>query len=182
MERRRRIQSWYLPEIAMCVEETFDLVKHLGDHASSFSPPRQAMAPVTSNVSSGRFPRLWRRWSTPVTWRVPWLERPVRLSHPRHSSAVRGRFSWCTAPKLRPSESDTADLDTLNVLFIPSLVRVRRPCRGLEKFFPPVLQRCYGCSFHAQEIVHTGHGMLDYYCFCFFLLERKVPAQSKLKE
>ena len=66
------------------------------------------------------------------------------------------------------------------VLFIPSLVRVRRPCRGLEKFFPPVLQRCYGCSFHAQEIVHTGHGMLGY--FCFFLLERKVPAQSKLKE
>ena len=70
------------------------------------------------------------------------------------------------------------------VLFIPSLVRVRRPCRGLEKFFPPVLQRCYGCSFHAQEIVHTGHGMLGYNCFFFFffLLERKVPAQSKLKE
>ena len=68
------------------------------------------------------------------------------------------------------------------VLFIPSLVRVRRPCRGLEKFFPPVLQRCYGCSFHAQEIVHTGHGMLGYYCFFFFFLERKVPAQSKLKE
>ena len=69
------------------------------------------------------------------------------------------------------------------VLFIPSLVRVRRPCRGLEKFFPPVLQRCYGCSFHAQEIVHTGHGMLGYNCFfVFFLLERKVPAQSKLKE
>ena len=70
-----------------------------------------------------------------------------------------------------------------SVLFIPSLVRVRRPCRGLEKFFPPVLQRCYGCSFHAQEIVHTGHGMLGYNCFfVFFLLERKVPAQSKLKE
>ena len=66
------------------------------------------------------------------------------------------------------------------VLFIPSLVRVRRPCRGLEKFFPPVLQRCYGCSFHAQEIVHTGHGMLGFFCFFFF--ERKVPAQSKLKE
>ena len=71
--------------------------------------------------------------------------------------------------------------ETKNVLFIPSLVRVRRPCRGLEKFFPPVLQRCYGCSFHAQEIVHTGHGMLGYFLF-FFLLERKVPAQSKLKE
>ena len=71
--------------------------------------------------------------------------------------------------------------ETKNVLYIPSLVRVRRPCRGLEKFFPPVLQRCYGCSFHAQEIVHTGHGMLGYYCFFFFFLERKVPAQSKLK-
>ena len=55
-----------------------------------------------------------------------------------------------------------------HVLFIPSLVRVRRPCRGLEKFFPPVLQRCYGCSFHAQEIVHTGHGMLGYFCFFLF--------------
>ena len=45
-----------------------------------------------------------------------------------------------------------------SVLFTPSLGRVRRPCRGLEKFFQPVLQRCYGCSFDAQEIVHTGHG------------------------
>ena len=66
------------------------------------------------------------------------------------------------------------------VLFIPSLGRVRRPCRGLEKFFPPVLQRCYGCSFHAQEIVHTGHGMLGYYCFWFFFLwrERCLPKVS----
>ena len=57
--------------------------------------------------------------------------------------------------------------------FIPSLVRVRRPCRGLEKFFPPVLQRCYGCSFHAQEIVHTGHGMLGYFFFVFFSFGEK---------
>ena len=66
------------------------------------------------------------------------------------------------------------------VLFIPSLVRVRRPCRGLEKFFPPVLQRCYGCSFHAQEIVHTGHGMLGYNCFFlfFFWRERCLPKVS----
>ena len=64
------------------------------------------------------------------------------------------------------------------VLFIPSLVRVRRPCRELEKFFPPVLQRCYGCSFHAQEIVHTGHGMLGYYCFFFFWRERCLPKVS----
>ena len=49
-----------------------------------------------------------------MTWRALCLERPVRLSHPHHSSAVRGRFSWCTAPKFRPSESDTADPDTLN--------------------------------------------------------------------
>ena len=55
-----------------------------------------------------------------------------------------------------------------DVVFTPSLGRVRRPCRGLEKFFPPVLQRCYGCSFDAQEIVHTGHGMLGCYCFFFF--------------
>ena len=54
------------------------------------------------------------------------------------------------------------------VLFTPFLGRVRRPCRGLEKFFRPVLQRCYGCSFDAQEIVHTSHGMLGCYCLCFF--------------
>ena len=84
--------------------------------------------------------------------------------------------------KERTKEKKKTVAKSKDVLFIPSLVRVRRPCRGLEKFFPPVLQRCYGCSFHAQEIVHTGHGMLDYYCFVFFLLERKVPAQSKLKE
>ena len=58
--------------------------------------------------------------------------------------------------------------------------RVRRPCRGLEKFpHAPVLQRCYGCSFDAQEIVHTGHGMLGFFLFLF---ERKVAAESKLKE
>ena len=75
-------------------------------------------------------------------------------------------------PHLRRSRI-FSKLNVHNVLFIPSLVRVRRPCRGLEKFFPPVLQRCYGCSFHAQEIVHTGHGMLDYYCFCFFSFGEK---------
>ena len=62
------------------------------------------------------------------------------------------------------------------VLFTPSLGRVRRPCRGLEKFFPPVLQRCYGCSFDAQEIVHTGHGMLGF--FFFFRRERCLPKVS----
>ena len=46
-------------------------------------------------------------------------------------------------------------------MFIPSLDRVRRPCRGLEKFFPPVLQRCYSCSSVAQE---TKNGSR----FCFF--------------
>ena len=68
----------------------------------------------------------------------------------------------------------------ITVLFNPSLGRVRRPCRGQEKFFPPVLQRCYGCSFHAQEIVHTGHGMLGYCCFCifFFWRERCLPKVS----
>ena len=48
---------------------------------------------------------------------------------------------------------------TYQILFTPSLGRVRRPCRGLEKFFPPVLQRCYGGSFDAQEIVHTSHSI-----------------------
>ena len=68
--------------------------------------------------------------------------------------------------------------DACDVLFIPSLVRVRRPCRGLEKFFPPVLQRCYGCSFHAQEIVHTGHGMLGYFLRFSFWRERCLPKVS----
>ena len=97
-----------------------------------------------------------------------------------------GRY-LCLEPVLlvamRFHASRSAVTSALASPIIPSLVRVRRPCRGLEKFFPPVLQRCYGCSFHAQEIVHTGHGMLGYNCFfSFFLLERKVPAQSKLKE
>ena len=67
----------------------------------------------------------------------------------------------------------------LNVLFTPSLGRVRRPSRGKEKFFPPILQRCYGCSFDAHEIVHTGHGILGFFSF---FLERKMCARSKLKE
>ena len=42
-----------------------------------------------------------------------------------------------------------------------------------REVFPAGLQRCYGCSFDAQEIVHTCHGML---CFFFFLfLEKKMP-------
>ena len=32
----------------------------------------------------------------------------------------------------------------ISVLFTPSLGRVRRPCRGLQKYFLLVLQRCYG--------------------------------------
>ena len=44
---------------------------------------------------------------------------------------------------------------------------VRRPCRRPEKFSPPVLQRWYGCSFDAQEIVRTGHGMLCFYFSVF---------------
>ena len=39
------------------------------------------------------------------------------------------------------------------------LDRVRRPCGGLEKFFPPVPQRCCGCSFDAEEIFHISHGI-----------------------
>ena len=60
------------------------------------------------------------------------------------------------------------------VLFTPSLGRVQRLCRGLEKFFPPVLQRCYGCSFDAQEIVHTGHGMLGFFSFFSFFFWRET--------
>ena len=63
-------------------------------------------------------------------------------------------------------------------LFTPSLGRVRRLCRGLEKFFPPVLQRCYGCSFDAQEIVHTSHGMLGFFFHFFFWRERCLPKVS----
>ena len=65
-----------------------------------------------------------------------------------------------------------------HVLFTPSLGRARRPCRGLEKFFPPVLQRCYGCSFDSQEIVHTGHGMLVFFFFFFFLERKCLPKVS----
>ena len=106
----------------------------------------------------------------------------TRLSFTEHSHQTRG-----SGNSLRPfcpsSRPGMLSFTNRLLLFIPSLGRVRRPCRGLEKFFPPVLQRCYGCSFHAQEIVHTSHGMLGYYCFVFFfLLERKVPAHSKLKE
>ena len=110
-------------------------------------------------------------------WRAEW-----RFTNSLHA-ACRTFFSWFPFPSFSFPHADLylrVLLDSLHVLFIPSLVRVRRPCRGLEKFFPPVLQRCYGCSFHAQEIVHTGHGMLGYNCFfLFFLLERKVPAKSK---
>ena len=103
------------------------------------------------------------------------LPRRWHIQHQKSGTKDKGRNKWQRSEQERKCKQ--------KFCFIPSLVRVRRPCRGLEKFFPPVLQRCYGCSFHAQEIVHTGHGMLDYYCFCFFFfLERKVPAQSKLKE
>ena len=83
-------------------------------------------------------------------------------------------------PSVNWGDDDFSSEEEESVLFIPSLVRVRRPCRGLEKFFPPVLQRCYGCSFHAQEIVHTGHGMLGYNCFFlfFFWRERCLPKVS----
>ena len=57
-----------------------------------------------------------------------------------------------------------------SVLFTPSLGRVRRPCRGLEKFFPPVLQRCYSCSSDAQEIVPTGRGMLGCFGCCWVVV------------
>ena len=45
-------------------------------------------------------------------------------------------------------------------MFMPSLGRVRRSCRGQEKFCPPVQQGCYGCSSVAQEILHTGGGII----------------------
>ena len=67
------------------------------------------------------------------------------------------------------------------VLFTPSPLQVVSEDRVEDKrnFFPPVLQRCYGCSFDAQEIVHTGHGMLGC-CFCFFFFwrERCLPKVS----
>ena len=65
-----------------------------------------------------------------------------------------------------------------NVLFTSSLGRVRRPCRGQEKVFPPVLQRCYGCSFDAQKIVHTGPGML-FFLFSFLAFFAKEKNGSK---
>ena len=51
-----------------------------------------------------------------------------------------------------------------------------------REVFPTGSTTLLRLQLHAQEIVHTGHSMLGCCCFCFFLLERKVPAQSKLKE
>ena len=65
--------------------------------------------------------------------------------------------------------------ETKNVLITPSLGLVRRPRRRLEKFSPPVLQCCYGCSFDAQEIVHTSQGMLCFFFLSYYLLYLSVP-------
>ena len=64
-----------------------------------------------------------------------------------------------------------------SILFTHSLGRVRRPCRGPEKFLSPVIQHWYGCSCDAQEIVHTGHDMLGFFLF-FFWRERFHPKVS----
>ena len=57
------------------------------------------------------------------------------------------------------------------VMFIPSVGRVRRPCRGLQKLCQLVLQRCYGYRSAKQETVHTGRGVLSFHFF-FFWRER----------
>ena len=88
---------------------------------------------------------------------------------------------WSCVFQLLPGTKNTISWSSLTsplFLFTPSLGRVRRPCRGQEKFFPPVLQRCYGCSFDAQEIIHTGHDMLVLFLFFFFWRERCLPKVS----
>ena len=115
-------------------------------------------------------------------WSTPWF--PAIISH--NTKVITFVMYFVLDPdKLSVCVSGNETVKSMRqfcyVLFILSLVRVRRPCRGLEKFFPPVLQRCYGCSFHAQEIVHTGHGMLGYNCFFlffFFWRERCLPKVS----
>ena len=62
--------------------------------------------------------------------------------------------------------------------FTPSLGRVRRPCRGLEKFS----HRFYNVVT-AAALTHKRLCTPVTACCVFFLfLEREVPAQSKLKE
>ena len=88
--------------------------------------------------------------------------------------------------KVSGTEGEDRQIVKLWVFFAHSSVysfsigRVRRPCRGLKKFFPPVLQRCYGCSsWRTRDCAHRSRHVF----FSFFLfLERKLPAQSKLKE
>ena len=65
-------------------------------------------------------------------------------------------------------------------MFTRSLDRVRRPCRGLKKFFPTgsttllrlQLWRTRDCAHRSRHVVF----------FLFYFLERKLPDQSKLKE
>ena len=57
------------------------------------------------------------------------------------------------------------------VVFIPSLGDVRRPCRGLEKYCPPVLQRFYGCRcFHKKD----GVPVVAFFFFFLDLEDRGV--------
>ena len=65
------------------------------------------------------------------------------------------------------------------VLFTPSLGRVRRPCRGLEKFSPPVLQRCYGCSFsRTRDCAHRSRHVVFFLSFFLFWRERCLSKEG----
>ena len=97
------------------------------------------------------------------------------------------RFISCTIPRNNDGAHHTlyigsfimTSLASSFVLITPSLARVRRPCRGLGKFFLPCLQcNSYGCSIDAQENVHTGHGLLYFFLFPFFETERCLPKVS----
>ena len=67
----------------------------------------------------------------------------------------------------------------LSVIFIPSLDRVQRPCRGLDRFFPPGFYNFVTAAALSHNRLCTP---VAAFCVFFPSFERKLPAQSKLKK
>ena len=170
-------------ELSCDLDPSFQLSKNIRRHDVMSDSPivQQTRADNTQSVPAKEIATK----STSLTYRI--MSRARKISRVRWNG--QDRMSVIYLLKIGQLSLYSIDCTQYHPLlhssivfcFTPSLGRVRRLCRGLEKFSPPVLQRCYGCSFDAQEIVHTGHGILGFFLFSFFL-ERKVPAQTKLKE